>query len=642
MDITLLKGSSDPVLSFAKDELESYLVRMGTPDLTIQLGTAELTGYGLPSPKDPQLDDQYYIDVQGDGGVILGDNPRAVLLGVYRYLTLIGCRFLRPGKQFEIVPVKTLASDYVAKESHASSLRHRGACIEGADSIENILDYIDWSPKVGFNSFFLQFKYPHTFMKQYYDHEENPLLPKVGWTMEDSMRSMASFDKAMAKRGILQHRVGHGWTSEALGCKATGWDTEEMEFDEKTRNRIALVNGKRELFHGIPTNTNLCLTNPDAVEAYTEAVVKYLKENPHTDYLHLWLADGWNNSCECENCVRPIRGITPRPADHYISLLNHIDEVLTKEKIPARLVLLMYVDLLWPPVVNTLKNPDRFVLMFAPITRTFEKGFEEHGPLNDPPAFQLNQLKFPRDLESNLSLLREWQKAGAGDAFDYDYYMGRAHYGDPTYVQLSKLIARDLKFQPQLQLNGISSCQELRAHLPNALACTMMAKIADNTSLNEDELMLDYYTDCYGEDGPKVLKVMKALSDCFFQDYVLNTRPRIDAAYAEKLTKVPALLEELKALCKDHVLVQYEVQSHMWQELDFFIQYTDLYTKIIYALVTDHQAEAVQLFDEAFAPLCQRHEVVDQSSLDVFRISKVFGNCVKKDFTHLGLATSTN
>lgn len=56
-------------------------------------------------------------------------------------------------------------------EKKTASLRHRGVCIEGADSLENILDFIDWLPKMGYNSFFLQFKLPYTFMARWYHHE---------------------------------------------------------------------------------------------------------------------------------------------------------------------------------------------------------------------------------------------------------------------------------------------------------------------------------------------------------------------------------------------------------------------------------------------------------------------------------------
>ena len=166
MEIRLMNPSeTSPVILFAKEELTRYLTRMGAPAIRLLIGRADLSVYGFEKVADPSLDDQYLIDVEPDGGIILGGNDRSVLLGAYRYLTMIGCAFLRPGPAHEVVPVKLSPSDYRAKERFTASLRHRGVCLEGADSVENILDFIDWSPKVGYNSFFLQFEYPQTFLE---------------------------------------------------------------------------------------------------------------------------------------------------------------------------------------------------------------------------------------------------------------------------------------------------------------------------------------------------------------------------------------------------------------------------------------------------------------------------------------------
>ncbi|MCD8022689.1 MAG: DUF4838 domain-containing protein, partial [Lachnospiraceae bacterium] len=551
MKIHLL--SNDQTSQFAADELEAYLIRMGCPDLTYCLSVSDSVMSASPAACETYADhtednpassikekpaetlrqdqtDSYSIHVSADSGRISGSNPRALLLGVYRYLTLIGCRFLRPGREWEIVPVLTAPEQFYASETCAAGLRHRGVCLEGADSIENILDFIDWSPKIGFNSFFLQFKYPHTFLKRWYSHENNPDLVPQSWTMEDSMHVMPYLSKAMEKRGLLQHRVGHGWTGEVLGCKATGWETEtlphnthdsedstsssensiadpknstadleystagswgsttdpqdstagswgsttdskdsntdsmdstaEIQFSKnrfeteqpsaaELRSLIAEVNGKRDLFQGIPTNTNLCLSNPTAVEHLADRVALYLQENPQTDYLHIWMADACNNFCECENCRKL------RPSDHYIALLNRIDERLCEQNIPTRIVLLLYMDLLWSPLKARLHHPERFVLMFAPITRTFEESYADYAPQLHPdagplsqwtvgisaerndgnaehfsqriersaadaelralphtpvPEFRLLHLSFPSDLETYLAFLREWQE----------------------------------------------------------------------------------------------------------------------------------------------------------------------------------------------------------------------------------------
>ena len=605
---------------FAAEELQSYLVRMGCPELNYRLDVCDLTPYGLPVVADPALDDQYVIHVQEDEQYIYGNNPRSVLLGVYRYLTLIGCRFLRPGKVFEVVPVHTKTCEYYASETHTASLRHRGACLEGADSIDNILDFLDWSPKIGFNSFFFQFKYPQAFLERYYSHKFNPLLEPESWTMEDSKRIMPYFNDEMVKRGLLQHRVGHGWTSEVLGCSATGWDSEEITLSPEIQPLVAEINGKRELFGGIPTNTNLCLSNPEAVERFSDLVIQYVQDNPETDYLHIWLADDTNNSCECENCRKK------RPSDHYAALLNRIDEKLTALGSKTRLVMLLYVDLLWAPISTKLNNPDRFVLMFAPITRTFETSYADHGPLNPTPEFNLNHLKFPREVETNISFLKDWQAFASCDGFVYDYPLGRAHYGDPAYVGISKLIYDDLQYNRELGLNGINSCQELRVAFPNALPNYVMGQTSLNLSRSFEEIADEYYTACYGPDGKNLLPLMTEVSALFSPNYLIGIGPRVNPELAERIQKVPAVLEKIKALIASHSTAQNEVQAHMWQELSFFVTYTETLAKMTELSASDHLDEAEILYKNTFCPLVQAHEMVDQSGLDMFRVQMVFNN----------------
>lgn len=630
----ILDKTQSRVTAFAKAELENYLNRMGRPKLTISLEVADLSVYGLPAVEKKALDDQYYIDVNEAGGVILGGNDRSVLLAVYRYLIGIGCRFLRPGKEHEIVPAVTDPQGYVYKESHTASLRHRGVCLEGADSIKVLTDFLDYLPKAGYNSFFFQFKYPYTFLERWYAHRENPLMKSQPWTMEDSERLMPYLDDLQQDRGLLQHRVGHGWTSLAIGCEATGWDKEEKVFTEKEQLRIAMVNGKRELWGGIPTNTNLCLSNPDAIEAYADGVVDYVQKNPSCTYLHLWLADGSNNSCECENCRQDHKGRKLRPSDHYINLLNRIDERLTEIGSDTKLVMLLYIDLLWAPLVSRPKNPDRFVLMFAPISRTFEKSFEDVDHLEDTPEFVLNHLKYPSELEYNLRFLKDWQAVTEGcDSFDYDYYMGRAHYSDPTYVNLSRIIARDMKQHKNLKLNGISSCQELRAHLPNGLANHIMGLFSMNTVLDFDKEMASYYEACYGDDSDKVLAIMKPLSECFHQDLVMRLQPASRPEFVERLEKAPALLDELEKLCACHAPVTYSAQAHMWKELSFFVTYTRIFAKMVSLRLSDRQQMAAEVFDKEYLPLIQRHEAEDEGTLDVYRIYEIVQRAIKSPIT---------
>lgn len=109
------------------------------------------------------------------------------------------------------------------------ALRHRGVCIEGAVSVENVLDMVDWLPKNGFNAYYIQFREGHTFFERWYTHEGSVTQPAERYTLEDSRRHVARIEAEIRKRGLIYHKIGHGWTCECLGYPSTGWHTVEDE-----------------------------------------------------------------------------------------------------------------------------------------------------------------------------------------------------------------------------------------------------------------------------------------------------------------------------------------------------------------------------------------------------------------------------
>ena len=271
--------------------------------------------------------------------------------------------------------------------------------------------------------------------------------------MADAERCCALFEAAMKKRGLLLHKVGHGWTGEVLGCETVGsWNPASGGISPDKRPLAAQIQGKRDFYMGIPANTNLCLSNPDTVNAFAELVVSYARRNPSVDYLHVWLADDYNNVCECAQCRQTT------VSDQYVSLLNEIDRRLTEEKLNTRLVFLLYQELLWPPLKSRLNHPDRFVLMFAPISRTFEASYTLTGEKAAIPAFDRNHITLPTSLSQNLAFLRGWQAQFRGESFVYDYPLGRAHYGDFGYVGISRIIHQDIRKLRQMGLDGYISC----------------------------------------------------------------------------------------------------------------------------------------------------------------------------------------
>ena len=161
--------------------------------------------------------------------------------------------------------------------------------------------------------------------------------------MEQAEAYTQQLIEEIKKRGLALQMVGHGWTCECLGVPGLGWIRAEQELPPEKRELLALVNGKREWWGGIPINTELCMSNPRAFKLLVDYIVKYAKEHPEVDILHIWMSDGSNNRCECDGCRQKL------PSDWYVDLLNALDAELEKEGLPTKLVFLIYVDLFVGP-----------------------------------------------------------------------------------------------------------------------------------------------------------------------------------------------------------------------------------------------------------------------------------------------------
>lgn len=595
--------NAEKTLSFAGQELCRYLEHM----LRSEEGVFSVSLF--VAGEDSGLD-SFSVNMSPNGGSISGSNPRSVLLGVYDYLRHLGCRFLSFIKETEVVP-EISREKLAAVYKKTASFRHRGVCIEGADSVENVLDFIDWLPKAGYNSFFLQFKVPYIFLSRWYHHDLNPLTSPEQFTMEDAARCMKQFEEAMSLRGLLLHKFGHGWTGEVLGSDTVGsWNAVEREVPPEKLSMAAQVNGKRGFYMGIPANTNLCFSNPQTAEAFADLVVRYARENRSVDYLHVWLADEYNNVCECEACKETT------VSDQYVELLNEIDRRLTEENLPTRLVFLLYQELLWPPIKSRLRNPDRFLLMFAPISRTFERSYDLSDIKTEIPAYVPNHITLPTNLGENLAFLQGWQKQFPGEGFVYDYPLGRAHYGDFGYLHISRIISQDIKKLRTMGLSGYISCQELRAASPNMLPNYVMGHTLFDESADVEQLIEEYYEAAYPEEtqlAKDYLEELSALSSC---DYLNGKGPRKDPDIARRMTEITELC------CQMELVLQTVPEGPHWRALRHHNGYILRLALAMAAMASGKAQEAGDRYLQMRKYICTT-EPEYQPWLDVYRVLEV-------------------
>ena len=610
--MTLTIQPNDEILSFAGEELISHfdMLRVSTDGMEVTLR--------VDGSLSPQGADSWCFEFSRERGTISGSNERSVLLGVYAYLRQIGFVFLRPGRGGTFVPDITSRRQLCCPlTGHTASHAHRGVCVEGADSLENMLDFIDWLPKNGFNSFFVQFKKPDIFFERWYEHIFNPLLAPEKKSREELDEMERAVTRAMVRRGILDHRVGHGWTAEAIGFSNTGWHSEQIQLDETVQPLVAQVNGVRQLWQGIPTNTNLCYANAEAGERLVEQVVSYAKEHRSVNYLHFWLADEYNNICECDACARTTL------SDQYVEILNRIDEQLTGEGLDTKIVFLLYQELLYAPLRARLKNPGRFCLMFAPISRTFERSYPTDSPLPAIAPYVRNRVTLPETVEGNLAHYFSWKKQFSGDSFFYDYPLGRAHYGDFGYMKIAKVIYDDVHALEALGSNGYMSCQELRAACPTAFPNFVMGQALLDKGLSYEELKETYFKAMLGPDFGQAVEYLEQLSELSDTDYFNGHGPRYQP---EKAARFRMIGDTARAFLLDMDDLHEDLPQHRenWELLRFHARYCILMSQALEALCRGEEAAA----NARFAELCgyiRENELRWQPLLDVYRVIEVAG-----------------
>jgi hypothetical protein len=350
-------------------------------------------------------------------------------------------------------------------------------------------------------------------------------------------------EREISRRGLIYHAVGHGWTCEPFGVEGLGWDTSLYgipEVSPETEACLAMVNGKRELWGGIPLNTQLCYSQEHVRERITDAIRDHSAAHPEIDYIHFWLGDGVNNHCECDACKDTL------PSDYYVMMLNDLDKKLTAAGLKTRVVFLVYVDLLWPPQNERIVNPDRFTLMFAPITRTYSSAYTvDMSKCPDTlPPFERNKLTMPRSVEDNVAFLKKWQELFNGDSFIFDYHFMWDHFHDPGYTDIARVMRDDMAGLEDIGLGGMVSCQAFRVFFPTGLPMNIMARTLWDKSTTYAKFSEEFYKISFGDDWKNALEYTESLTRMFDPVYMRGEKERLDPVQAKRLADIQTLIKD--------------------------------------------------------------------------------------------------
>ena len=574
MHYTIRKITSNPVVDFAAEELKKYL-RMMMPrcgEITIayepgakegfRLGLMEDFGLDVSEATDLFLDDIVHIDTTAQGGIIAGSNPRSVLLAVYKYLTLNGCRWLFPGIDGEFIPVKTVEATQYHK---MADCRYRGQCNEGAESQQAMMETIDFSPKIGLNTYMLEFDIPKIYYDWYYEHRNNEANREPEpISNETVLQWKRACEVEIAKRGMQFHDMGHGWTAEAFGIDSSGgWTVDESNpVPEEMRQYLALMNGKRGLYKGVALNTNFCMSNPEARRLVTKCVCDYAQISSNVDYLHVWLADAQKNHCECDECRKKI------PTDWYVMLLNEIDEELTARGLDTRIVFCVYTDTAYEPTCEYLKNPDRFTMLLGAISRSYTYSVEKDPTVERLEPYILNQSGRLGSMEEYIVRANNWRKFAPCNSFAYEYHFWKAQFYAPGVLSFAKRLHEDVNSYKANGFNGMIQDGSQRAFFPNGFNYYVYAATLFDNSVDFDALKEDYFRHAYGELWQEALSYLEAIDEHIPQtylEYIHSIKDDPNKYYKpemeEQLLEVKDIADAMERKLAGHRNMPYRVQT---------------------------------------------------------------------------------
>ena len=646
--MNIYKITSNPVVDFAAEELKKYLWMMMpeggdhtiryAPDATdgFRLGLMSDLGIDTSEAENLELDDILHIDTTENGGIIAGSNPRSILLAVYRYLTLNGCRWLFPGIDGEYIPVK----DVVPTKYHKmADCRYRGQCNEGAEYQQNMMDTIDFTPKVGMNVYMLEFDNPKCYYDSYYNHKGNPTRDPEPINPTIIKQWKRQCESEIAKRGLQFHDMGHGWTAEPFGiCSTDGWKANvdaDAEVPADMRQYIAMINGERKLYGGVALNTQFCMSNPEARTIVAKYIVKYAENHKNVDYLHVWLADATHNHCECDECRKKI------PSDWYVMLLNEIDERLSDAKLATRIVFICYTDTTWAPLTERLRNRDRFSFMLAAISRSYAEPVPMK-PKNIPlKPFVLNARgAMPQTVEEYLLHAEKWQECGRCPSMVYEYHFWLPQYRDPGTMDFSRVIYDDVRGYKANGFGGLIEDGSQRSYFPNGFNYYVYASTLFDTSVDYEDLKKDYFTHAYGEIADDVIEYLTGVTKAFDINYMMvrassssSTEPKFYRPdHVPSLQSVHDLTKKIAPVLEAHKNMPFRAQTVAVRLLMKHLEYCDSLADIWSLKAQGKDLDAVAAYN-AFIERFGKYEPEIQTYFDQYMFHASISRLIVKPST---------
>jgi hypothetical protein len=393
--------------------------------------------------------------------------------------------------------------------------------------------------------------------------------------------------REIKRRGLIYHAYGHGWSRAAPGLTDAQANDRTYRIAGERQKYLTMLKGERKTGDKVPLFRDLCYGNTEVRQRMVRTIADSGEEHPEINLLHIWLADVINKQCECHLFRETM------PSDFNVMMLNGVDREMTERKVKTRLVFLIYVDLLWPPEKERFTNPDRCVMMFARIGRSYADPYEVGQDATIPPCIR-NKNSNPSSGKENVVFLRAWQKVLQGEPFVFDYHFVWYRYMDRGYLQAANLVAEDIRRLPQIGMSGFVSGQSLRSYFPTGYPLYLHSRLLWDAQADTEQLAGEYFQAAFGRDGLLALDYLRkisALADAAL--FYCWEKDSPDApAIAANLAKVRRVIDDFRPVVEYALKLAAPSQALSWRYLFLHMPMADLLSHSMRAKAGRDQALA--------------------------------------------------
>ena len=560
-DIVVSPSASSAEL-FAAEELATYLSIMGKTAFNVQTSSGVASIFvGAAVSKTDSLcfsnfeikePEQYGIYTLGKNIVLTGGDSRGVTYSVYAFLQQLGCRWIAPdyvffeGSSRHIPSFSDLVYCHQGDFVDKPEMKYRKFYVEEGKShnVENLLQLIDWMPKLRYNTLVIPIDYQGS-NRVKWDNWREKLTPEL------------------QKRGIIIEVGGHGYENFLNARMENGklfeLHPEWFGMDE---------NGKRSS----DRHSVFCTSNRDAVGYLRNNVIEYLRFHPEIEIFDFWPPD-MDKWCCCAECSKSTS------EQRHFDLVNYMAKTLREDLPKVKLECLAYSQYISPP--ENVKLDSAVLLDFCPVTQNYQLQFNDH-----------------RSVKNKMydESLGKWLETFNGDISIYSYYRKYKWRSLPNIFP--HYLQNELKYFRSTGIKGISIYSEPGDWFTYGLNYYVLGHLAQHADTDMVKLISEYTGLLFGQSAEVMTEMYEALEEivrngCYFAD----SEPQPPEQYDKYLERVGRLAVQVRNARTKYGKTDSVLNSHL-HRVELMLEYVSASIRQQQELILDNKRGDYRLTEE--------------------------------------------